>query len=387
MKDPASIESQEEVTNEIEALILGASTAALIVIAESVRNAGKHKNISRVYTDLPKTMDKVENKLKRCRIEMNKKIDVIFDEMADGNQVWAEKYFASRNIIQRRWSENRRYSMMIEKGKQAAKGISEGMINTLVDGIVGSNGTFYNLRDYYIKKTTEAVNAALVGDETYDQIITKTAREMARSGIRVRYMPREGGKPVTRELYSAISTNVMGTYKEIMSDMRIAQGEEFGADGVEVTAHFMCAPDHQPFQGRQYAKWSFDFIQRDLKRPLVTGANCGHDVNPIILGISEPAYSREELEHMKNYSNKQITFTGLGGGKLTMTRYKASQYMRRIERELRTVKNEKVIGEAAGDDVSSQNATIDRLQKIYKNISEDTGVPMRRDRTKAYIAK
>ena len=38
-------------------------------------------------------------------------------------------------------------------------------------------------------------------------------------------------------------------------------GQKFGADGVELSAHAICAPDHLAVQGRQFSNEEFDKMQ------------------------------------------------------------------------------------------------------------------------------
>ncbi len=84
-----------------------------------------------------------------------------------------------------------------------------------------------------------------------------------------------------------------------------------GADGIEISAHVLCAEDHLPYQGKQYSNKDFERIQASLDRPFGQW-NCKHTMYPIILGVSDEA----ALQQYRDNSNALIDI----GGKVR-TRY------------------------------------------------------------------
>ena len=102
----------------------------------------------------------------------------------------------------------------------------------------------------------------------------------------------------TRELYAAVSMNVMDGFRLTMQDIRDQQAQRFKADGIEVSAHGKCAEDHLPYQGRQYTKEEFERIQQRLRRPIGKGMNCRHMVTGVVLGVSSNAYTEEQRRAM-----------------------------------------------------------------------------------------
>lgn len=226
------------------------------------------------------------------------------------------------------------------------------------------------------------------GKETLQKAVKQSVQDMAKNGVRVQYQ-----SGLTRNLQTAVRTNVMDSYRTAMSEIREIQGREFGADGVEVSAHALCAPDHQKYQGEQYSyerKRGYDLwdeIQNEPPRPLVTGANCGHMIFPVILGMSSGAYSKKELEELKNLSNEKVTFKGLSGDELTMSRYDASQYQRKLETSIRKNKETAYLLEKSGSDATAANKAVKYYQSEYKRMSEAVGLTRRMENTRIYIAK
>ena len=86
-------------------------------------------------------------------------------------------------------------------------------------------------------------------------------------------------------------------------------GEVFGANGVEIDAHPLCAEDHLPYQGKQFSNEDFEKLQSSLPRPFGEW-NCRHTWSPIILGISRPRYTDGELQEMNDYSEEEIEIDG-----------------------------------------------------------------------------
>lgn len=105
-------------------------------------------------------------------------------------------------------------------------------------------------------------------------------------------------------------------------------------------------------------------------------ANCRHHWYPFIDGVSEPTYSKADLEAMKG-ENHKFTFEGK-----EYDGYSASQKQRQIERTVRKLKREQTAYKAAGmtEEYQAVTARIRRLNKEYKAFSEAAGLPMQRER-------
>lgn len=301
-----------------------------------------------------------------------------YKNMAKGNEAWAKPYYKAAKVEQIPIMQSPTMSQKVLNGIASVNKVTGDMMKTSVLGIIDSSGQITALPDYYRSAVADAVNSMKLGEETYQQAIARTATTLSKSELRVQYPKR------TMELNAAVRMNIMDNYRQTMSELRWMQGIEFGADGVEVSAHGLCAPDHQPYQGKQYTLKQFDKIQEDelAPRPLETGANCRHSVNPIILGMSEKTLSKKDVEALNSQSNEDVTITGLGDHELTMSRYDATQYQRGIERNLRKM-NERLY---LNPDDEAAKAAKKAYNAAYKRISKEAGLTTRIERTKAYIA-
>lgn len=222
------------------------------------------------------------------------------------------------------------------------------------------------------------IQAAQAGVEDYRSAMRRALREASAEGLRVKYA---SGR--TMRLDSAVRQNVLDGIHALNQANMDAIGSAFGADGVEISAHPMCAEDHLPYQGRQYSNAAFAELQDSLPRPIGMW-NCRHIAYPILLGISPPAHSAQELEEYRRGSTEQIEIDGA-----THSRYEWTQVQRAIETEVRYKQDEITLANAAGDDVLVRDARrkIRELDSYYSKISEAAGTPKRRDRMGTYYGK
>ena len=143
-----------------------------------------------------------------------------------------------------------------------------------------------------------AIDTVATGMDDYQSVMRRALIDKAQNGARVKY-----ASGITRRLDSAARMNILEGVRQINMGVREEAGKQYGADGVEIDAHGLCAKDHLPYQGRQYSLKKYEEINNSLKRQIGT-CNCTHSISYIILGISPPTYDKEELSQMKDYSNE-----------------------------------------------------------------------------------
>ena len=228
------------------------------------------------------------------------------------------------------------------------------------------------IRPSYSVAIDKAVWAVQTGQVDYHKAIRSALRETAQAGLRVEY---ESG--YTRRLDSAVRQNVLDGTRAINQGVRDEAGRQFGADGVEISAHGMCAADHENIQGRQYTKAEFEEIQASLRRRIGTW-NCGHRTFSIVLGISSPAYSKKELREMHELNHTPVEYNG----KTFATRYEASQEQRRIETAIRYAEDVRTLATASGDTAlaTEMDEAINTMNREYRNFSKAAWLQTRRDR-------
>ena len=157
---------------------------------------------------------------------------------------------------------------------------------------------------------------------------------------------------------------------------------EIGADGIEIDYHSNSRPSHRYMQGKQYAKGAEGKTVNGVFYPsaekegvydrLYEDYNCRHYETDIILGVSEPRYSEEEVKRFEEQDKKIYKVGNLEGDG-----YYFSQRLRGIETEVRKMKDEinalKSFGNSSNE-IKSLRMKINTYRIKYNEISEITGI-------------
>lgn len=251
--------------------------------------------------------------------------------------------------------ENAQLQKLISAQIAETAGKCENLTNTMGFADHDFLGRVYylSMTDMYRREMDSAHMKVVTGVTDYMTAIRQACNKLAASGVRT--IDYESGRSDRIEVAArrALLTSVAHVTHRISEQ----NGEELGADGWEMSAHSGSRPSHAVYQGRQYTQEQYERIIK----PLISEPNCRHDVFPIILGVSEPVYTEEELQ---NIDQPPFTYEGR-----TYTAYEASQQMRKMERAMRKQKDRCIVADAAGDEESFTTASI-KLRR-QKDIYED----------------
>ena len=104
---------------------------------------------------------------------------------------------------------------------------------------------------------------------------------------------------------------------------------------------------------------------------------CGHAAFPIIMGVSDPQYTEEELEQMRRENEEGVSYEGQH-----YTIYEATQQQRKFERAIRNQKRKILVDETLEDKEQLQTDQIRlvRLRQEYARFSKGVGLPMQHAR-------
>lgn len=231
----------------------------------------------------------------------------------------------------------------------------ENLTNTLgfadhnADGMV----CYRSLTDMYRRQMDIAQLKVANGVTDYTTALRQAVGKLAASGVRT--IDYESG--CSRTVEAAARNALMTSISQVTNKISEQNAEELGADGWEMSAHSGARPSHAIYQGRQYTQEEYE---RKI-RGLLNDYGCRHDVYPVILGVSEPVYTEQELQ---NIDPPPFTYEGK-----RYTAYEAQQQMRKMERAMRKQKNRCIVADASGDDEAFTMASI-KLRR-QKDIYED----------------
>lgn len=227
------------------------------------------------------------------------------------------------------------------------------------------------------------------GATSYNESIKDAVRELADSGLKV--VNYESGH--IDAVDTAVRRAVMSGVNQLCQRYSEQSMDYLETDLVEVSAHIgarntgVGPANHESWQGGIY-RWSEkprsskgdypDFVETTGygTGPGLGGWNCKHHYYSFVEGVSEPTYSKKDLEAMKG-ENRKFTFEGK-----EYDGYSASQKQRQIERTVRKLKREQTAYKAAGltEEEQAVTARIRRLNAEYKAFSEAAGLPLQRER-------
>lgn len=251
--------------------------------------------------------------------------------------------------------ENAQLQKLISAQIAETAGKCENLTNTMGFADHDFLGRVYylSMTDMYRREMDSAHMKVVTGATDYMTAIRQDCNKLAASGVRtIDYESRRSDR-----IEVAARRTLLTSVAHVTHRISEQNGEELGADGWEMSAHSGSRPSHAVYQGRQYTQEQYERIIK----PLISEPNCRHDVFPIILGVSEPTYTEEELQ---NIDQPPFTYEGR-----TYTAYEASQQMRKMERAMRKQKDRCIVADAAGDEEAFATASIrlNRQKYIYED--------------------
>lgn len=337
--------------------------------------------------------DKIVNRLAHVTQLNVNEIHEIFEEVAKNDYRFAKQFYDYRGIKYIPYEKNIALKRQIEALARITVGQYINISNTLAFARKVNGRIIYtSLSKTYQQVIDRVVLSIAQGKETFDTEISRIIKELCNSGIRT--VDYASGR--SQRLDSAVRMNIKGALRNLHNETQAIFGEEFGADGVEISVHINPAPDHAEVQGRQFSKEEFEKFQndqdaRDYKGKLFTHEhdgkdrrsiseyNCYHYTFDIVLGVSNPEYTDKELQQIIDDNNKGFE---IGGKHYTM--YEGTQIQRKIETEIRKQKDTQIMARAVGNEELAKQAQrkINILTKQYRELCKISGLPTTLERAK-----
>lgn len=329
------------------------------------------------------SIEKIEAELKKASNLTSSEIHELLEQTAKDNIAFANTYYQYRNLSPVNYEENEVFQELVSAAEEVGKKSVENLSKTTAFKLIDDKGEplYLDIEDTYNEVIDRCALAITSGELDYNTAINNTIKQLAASGIKKVYYDNDNKRAYMRRLDSSVRMNVLEAVSQLNMKMQEQFAKDFGADGVEISAHTPCAPDHQDIQGKQYSQEEFQVLNDSLKRKIGT-LNCTHYAFSIVLGVNQPQYSDEELKQMKKDSNKKISFQGK-----EYTKYQATQVQRQLETKLRYLRDEKNILKIAGsnEDKTLINKKISQTTALYKDFSDSAGLETRMERTRSYV--
>lgn len=237
---------------------------------------------------------------------------------------------------------------------------------------------FKDIQQTYYEIIDRGILAISQGKETYQQEMRRIIKDVGGNG----FVIYESGR--TRRLDTAIRMNLLDGIRQVSNETSKRFGEEYNADGIEISVHSNPAPDHADIQGRQFSNEEYEKLESgdiatDYKGNKYDGSdkrhiseyNCYHKIFPIVLGVSKPEYTDKQLNDIRESNLSGFEFEGKH-----YTMYEGSQLQRRIETAIRKQKDTQILARASGDTelVEQSQNKIRLLTSKYNDLCKTSGL-------------
>lgn len=309
-----------------------------------------------------------------------KDIEKAFDLVAEENVAFAEVYAKAKNMEFVDYKNNDQLKRLVKgiAGETNAtfKNISRAKAIGFVLKDENGNKIFKNLKKTYNDLIDEAVFNVTTGTSDYQSAMRGVMKQLADSGVKI-HEEKVGYKSgYNVRIDSAVRQNVLTGIRQVNLKVQKQVGRDFGADGVEISAHSPCAEDHLSIQGKQFSNKEFKKLNASLERP-IGEYNCRHFVFSIVLGVNQPSYTNKMLNQMNRESQSIIEYKDK-----KYTAYEATQVQRKLETAIRKEKDRQIIARASGDKdgVGIAQSNISVLTRKYNDFSKNAGLDTYKNR-------
>lgn len=324
----------------------------------------------------------IESKIKKTLHITQKQLDDMFQEAVAREQAYTAELLDKAKITKPSIGNQALLLQEIAIIKQQTKKEMYNITQSLGFSFkVNGKPQFYYIAEAYQKVLDVAYLEVSTGTLDYNTATKNAVKKLSDSGIKYVYYDKEGKKPfeppkryvnhVDVAVKRAIRTGVSQA-QGILSENTINTLE---TPYVEVTAHAGARTgsgiaNHAGWQGQVYY-WSkkSKYGENTLNYPDfesttgygegagLKGYNCSHNFKAFIPNVSSRIYTDDELWHMAN-----DTFSYKGKD---YTMYEATQYMRKIERDMRQLKRNLIGFNNPNTQKEFENTAI-KLQKKSK---------------------
>ena len=225
------------------------------------------------------------------------------------------------------------------------------------------------LMDFYQSTLDSAVLEIVSGTISYDKAIGRAINTMTNSGLR--WIDYDSGWH--NRVNVAARRAIMAGFRQVQEKINEQVAKDLGTDSYEVSYHVGARPEHQPWQGRV---WTYEQLVSVCGLGTVTGlhgANCYHDYNPFIPGVSVRTYTDDQLDEMLEEENRPKAYNGK-----EYTAYEALQEQRRMETAMRKTRQDiKLLQESGVNEttITVKKARYQVQMQQYKSFSSAMKLP------------
>lgn len=230
------------------------------------------------------------------------------------------------------------------------------------------------LLDFYQGTLDDAMMDIASGAFDYNTVLKRTIQTMTNSGLRT--IDYDSGW--SNRVDVAARRAVMTGFNQLQAKINEQVAKDLKTDYFEVSWHGGARPEHQVWQGRVYSKKQLETVCGLGTVTGLCGANCYHQYNAFIPGVSVRTYTDAQLDEMNAEENQKKMYNGKA-----YTTYEALQQQRKMETLMRKQRQDiKLLkdGKADEDDILAAKIRYRVTMGKYAEFSAKMNLPQQRDR-------
>ncbi len=359
----------EKVMSELEMRIMADIARAIRINGFSTSTADAQINC---LIQLGQSKESIKKWVKEALDATDAEMEKIFSDTVYEQYYGYKRAYELNGVTQVSFWQNRELQGLISAVGAQTKDTFRNMTNSMGFALRNpSTGRVYYapLMEFYQDALSGAVMDITAGGASYDKALGKVINTMTASGLR--WIDYSSG--VHSRVDVAARRAVMTGFRQIQGKINEQMARELGTDSFEVSYHIGARPLHQAWQGKVY---TYNQLEEICGLGTVTGlhgANCYHDYNAFVPGVSVRTYTDEQLEQMMAEENTPKNYLGK-----EYTAYEALQKQRQMETAMRKTRQDiKLLqeGEASKDAITVKKCRYQVQMQQYKSFSKAMGLP------------
>lgn len=230
------------------------------------------------------------------------------------------------------------------------------------------------LMEFYQGTLDDAMMDLASGAFDYNTVLNRTIQTMTNSGLRT--IDYASGRSNRVEV--AGRRAVMTGFNQLQAKANEQVAKQLHTDYFEVSWHGGARPEHQVWQGRVFSRKHLETVCGLGSVTGLCGANCYHQYNAFIPGVSVRAYTDEQLDRMNAEENRKKTYDGK-----EYTTYEALQQQRNMEAFMRKQRQDiKLLkeGKADEDDILAAKVRYRVSMNRYADFANKMRLPQQKER-------
>lgn len=325
--------------------------------------------ISRLV-QLGKSEEDIKQWIKELIGAADRELDIIFSDRVYAEYYGHERAYRLSDMKQVPYGENKQLQSLVSAISAQTKETFRNMTGSLGFVTNETGKTKPNkLKDFYQNTLDNAIMDIHSGAFDYNTVLKRTINTMTKSGLR--WIDYDSGYHSRVEV--AARRAVMTGFRQVQGKINEQVAKELKTDYYEITYHVGARPTHQVWQGRV---WNYRQLEEVCGLGSVTGlhgANCSHDYDAFIPGVSVRTYTDEQLEQLIKEENTPKEYNGR-----QYTTYEALQQQRKMERCMRKSRQDINLlqkGNADENEIIQAKAKYQGQMQNYKEFSKQMKLP------------